>query len=97
MEHGWFVEPKTWGDLVDLLGISSADTPREAPVKKLIGVPKVLRRKFLDGQEGDDESQGGGFTALHPIGCPCCPPPTDPGIRAFQRKLLKSLAKNGTE
>jgi hypothetical protein len=96
VEHGWSRELRTWGDLVDVLRLDAGATPLDAPVRKLIGVPKILRSRFLDpaGEEQGTASEGapGG---LHAIGCPCCLPPSDPGIQAFQQKLLRSITKNG--
>lgn len=95
-EHGWFRELRTWGDLVEVLRLDAGGTPLDAPVRKLIGVPKVLRSRFL-GPTGDEQGASSAETptGLHAIGCPCCLPPGDPGIQAFQQKLLRSITKNG--
>jgi len=96
VEHGWSRELETWGDLVDVLRMDAGGTPLDAPIRKVIGVPKILRSRFLD-QSAEEEGAASARSpvGLHAIGCPCCLPPSDSGTLAFQQKLLKSITRNG--
>lgn len=112
-EHSWAQRLSTWGELCRAAGRPAGTTPPDAPVERLIGLPRIVRTRpdeespptsaATETEEAPPigrDARGGGMSAarpgLHPIGCPCCPPPLDPGILEFHRKLRQSRAREET-
>lgn len=95
-EHSWSIKLHTWGELTDLLGIDPGSTPREAPIRRLIGSPALIRKRDhgSDGEDGEEGSQPKP-KGLHPLGCLCGCVPSSPGIREFQQKLVRMMNKKG--
>lgn len=103
VEHGWSERVRTWGELCVRAGRPRGATPPEAVVERLVGMPRIVRTR--PEEEPAAESADGGEAAplapqpqgMHPIGCPCCPPPLDPGVIAFHRKLREEEKRRSGE
>ena len=95
-EHSWSTTLRTWGELTDLLGIDPDNTPRNAPIIRLIPSPNLFIKRG-SGADGEDDGERlrPMSSGLHPMGCACGCIPTSPAIEAYQQKLLRMMKKKG--
>ncbi len=94
--HSWNTRLETWGEVRGALGLPPGGAPDAAPVVRLVGMPTVLRERFLAEADGAGQSPGAAPAdpqEQHAAGCPCCSPPLTPGVAAFRQKLQKLLEK----
>ncbi len=51
VRHAMQQQVSAWGELCELAGVDAGDTPRDAPVKKLITAAAVVNRSALSNPE----------------------------------------------
>ena len=62
VRHGMSESVKTWGELCEMAGIETGDTPADAPLRKLMGAPVPM----TGGSTGSDSGPACGTGG-------CCP------------------------
>jgi hypothetical protein len=52
VRHGMSEVVKTWGELCEMAGIETGDTPADAPLRKLMGAPVPMTRGSTGSSSG---------------------------------------------
>ncbi len=105
--HPWSLRIQTWGELCELTGQPLGETPPDTKVERLVSSPTILKYQPVP-EEDEEEETASQPTAenppepppenrFHPIGCPCCFIPLNPGLMEFQRKMQKFMEEKNSE